>query len=409
MPNLSIRRFCAAIITFSLLLTVGSAVFTTRRLDIGANVTLSAGSAADPLLSRAYLNDITKPYLLNYLTEKFGTVQDGGPYGQTIKDIGEGALDNITLDELANLTSGTLTKPYEGGILAPAGGNYQLIQMTDAHTLVVPSGGTVYVLSGRVMGVSLGASTVIDVVQGREFFGDWLYGTGRQVVVSEKGGMSFETLDDQAVLLASGGQVLPRQTYTAEFTDLAEALMIMGLFRGTDEGLKLERTALRGEALTLLIRILGKEAEALAAPSPSTAFSDVPTWLLPYASFGVKNGLTKGIGHGMFGNYLSITANEYMTFLLRALGYVDVGANADFHYQAALDFAVTKKIISANEANMLSSGSFTRDKLVYLSYYTLFAYTKDGIKTLLQSLIDSGAVSLSNAELAIASVTRVRN
>ena len=62
-------------------------------------------------------------------------------------------------------------------------------------------------------------------------------------------------------LLASGTSV-----YAAESTAqvrMADALYHLELFRGTDQGYRLERELTRAEGITLLVRLLGKEAAAM--------------------------------------------------------------------------------------------------------------------------------------------------
>jgi len=83
------------------------------------------------------------------------------------------------------------------------------------------------------------------------------------------------------------------------FDDYAEELKRLELFKGTDNGFELERAPSRVEVVVMLIRLLGKESEALSSSPPSDSpghpFTDVPAWADAYVSFAYKNGLTKGI------------------------------------------------------------------------------------------------------------------
>ena len=45
----------------------------------------------------------------------------------------------------------------------------------------------------------------------------------------------------------------------ADFTNCADALNQMGLFKGTTSGYELDRAPTRGEAAAMLVRLLGKE------------------------------------------------------------------------------------------------------------------------------------------------------
>ena len=67
----------------------------------------------------------------------------------------------------------------------------------------------------------------------------------------------------------------------------AEALYEMGLFRGTGTDangnpvFELDRAPTRHEGIAMLVRLLGKEKEALAG-AWNTPFTDVANWAKPY-------------------------------------------------------------------------------------------------------------------------------
>ena len=51
--------------------------------------------------------------------------------------------------------------------------------------------------------------------------------------------------------------------FAANFEHCADALFDLGLFRGTNNGYELDREAMRSEAATMLVRLLGAEKEAM--------------------------------------------------------------------------------------------------------------------------------------------------
>lgn len=53
----------------------------------------------------------------------------------------------------------------------------------------------------------------------------------------------------------------------------AEALKTLGLFQGTNKGFELEKTLTREQAITLIVRLLGAEAEA-KEKNPAHPFTD---------------------------------------------------------------------------------------------------------------------------------------
>jgi hypothetical protein len=121
-----------------------------------------------------------------------------------------------------------------------------------------------------------------------------------------------------------------------------ENLKRLGLFKGTDRGDELDRGMTRTEALVTVIRLSGKESEALGLDLASD-FSDIPEWASAYAGFARAQNLARGRGDGSFGANEPVTAAQYATMLLRILGYDD--ADGDFAYDEALDFARDAKLL----------------------------------------------------------------
>lgn len=111
-----------------------------------------------------------------------------------------------------------------------------------------------------------------------------------------------------------------------EALNSASMLNALGLFKGVgtkrdgSPNYDLGRTPTRNEAVTMLVRLLGKEEEALAGEW-ETPFADVAEWAEPYVGYAYNNGLTGGISPTEFGGENNVTAAQYMTFVLRALGY----------------------------------------------------------------------------------------
>ena len=86
----------------------------------------------------------------------------------------------------------------------------------------------------------------------------------------------------------------------------------------------------------------------------------------------------------------AVTAQQYMTFMLRGLGYSD--ADGDFVWSAALEKAVELGILSANEMAYVKGHAFDRGMMAYLSVKTLSARTASG-KPLYEELADKGVFS----------------
>jgi len=108
----------------------------------------------------------------------------------------------------------------------------------------------------------------------------------------------------------------------------AKALKNLGIILGDESGFALDRNPTRVEASVILLRLLGKESIASTTPYEHP-FDDVPDWADSYIGYLYHFGLTKGISETQFGNS-TVTANQMMTFILRALGYSDSEPATDF-------------------------------------------------------------------------------
>lgn len=78
----------------------------------------------------------------------------------------------------------------------------------------------------------------------------------------------------------------------------------------------MENPPTRTEAVVLLIRLLGKDAEALAYPAERCPFPDVADWARSYIAYAYDTGPTNGIGDGKFGAGVA-TLQQFETFVLQ--------------------------------------------------------------------------------------------
>ncbi len=111
----------------------------------------------------------------------------------------------------------------------------------------------------------------------------------------------------------------------SETKSVGEHLKELGVIKGDAEGDLNENDNLtREEAITTVIRLMGKEKEALAT-KVEPSFTDVPkdSWAKPYIAYAEMKEWTNGIGEGKFGLGKNVTTKQYATYMLRVLGYGD--------------------------------------------------------------------------------------
>ena len=183
-------------------------------------------------------------------------------------------------------------------------------------------------------------------------------------------------------------------------TALAGQLQALDLFRGVGEGedgsadFALDRPLSRVEGVTLLVRALGKGAEA-EGYSKTHPFTDVPAWADGYVSWAYDQGLTKGTSETTFGSADTATGEMYLTFLLRALGYMEGPGWVEGKGWQRGDFSWESPWALAAQCGILPMEAEWRDILradaVAITAAALYAPCKDGQTTLAQRLMAQGA------------------
>lgn len=178
----------------------------------------------------------------------------------------------------------------------------------------------------------------------------------------------------------------------ADYTACADHLKDLGLFQGTAQGYELDRAPTRGEAAAMLVRLLGEEQNALTLEY-SAPFDDLQNWQKPYVQYLYDMGATTGVSETAFAPEEPCTAQMYAAFILRALGYTE--ADGDFTYAGVNAFA---QQIGLYDAAVIDTEDFLRDDVAAASYTALSLMPKDSEQTLLEQLVENGAVDAQAAE-----------
>ena len=154
-----------------------------------------------------------------------------------------------------------------------------------------------------------------------------------------------------------------------EANEAAEALYDLGLFKGTGTNpdgtpiFDLDKTPTRNQAVIMLVRLLGKEEDALAGEW-ELPFTDVSkgSTAYPYIGYAYANGLTSGTTTTTYSGTAPIKANQYITFVLRALGYE---SGKDFQVGTAYLLSDQLGITDGEYVN--ATTSFTRGDVAKIS------------------------------------------
>ena len=218
----------------------------------------------------------------------------------------------------------------------------------------------------------------------------------------------FSAVLSGVMLTSAGAPVLAHNTedttsiFSSLFHELASdsvdlsmsgyALKRLGLIGGNENGeLELERVGTRQEGFTVFLALLGEQDQAKAV-SYSHPFTDVESWFSNYAGYGVYRHYTSGVGATQFGANEAITPQQYMTFVLRALGY------NDFDWTASMEKAVEIGLCTQQQAEHWTNDAFRRQELMEISYLALSTNLNGSESTLADKLIAAGKITAQQAE-----------
>ncbi|MGI6336868.1 MAG: serpin family protein [Eubacteriales bacterium] len=172
--------------------------------------------------------------------------------------------------------------------------------------------------------------------------------------------------------------------------DQAAALKELGLMRGTDKGMELDRPVTRAQAVTMLVRFLGKEQEALAAryiTGRATGLDDVDShWSVMYVAYAYRNGITQGTSETTFSPDAYVTGPQLAKLMLSAFGYTDITLENAYTKGVAAGLLMNNYVkAAANE----KTRALLRSDLAYFFHAALMAKNAEGT-VIYQTLIDAG-------------------
>lgn len=175
----------------------------------------------------------------------------------------------------------------------------------------------------------------------------------------------------------------------------ADSLYALELFdsQGTDVYGKplynLLRALSKQDAVVMLVRFMGKSDEALAGEW-TVPFKDVSDAAKPYVGYAYSVGIINGNGTEVFGAADNITASQFTTLVLRALGY---SSAVDFKEDSPWPLAESLGLCGQGEYHLLNNMNFKRGDAAMMLYNVLSIPNKATGECMLysayQKLLDS--------------------
>ena len=383
------RRIAAALLAMLLLAGCVAAV-------------AAGGSSSDPLLTQSY---ITNTYIPETVAQADKEIQSG--------------LGKVYDDALDELKAQAELYQARANALAGEGGGYaasfteQRFKHGDVITLDTGSSGMLLAGSATISYASGGGvvdmTTAADVASGAAMTAQHRYLAAENTPLPADCHIRHCRAGAPGVLLR-GKERRHGLQRTGQCPEGDGA--VQGRRHGYGDGLMLENAPTRIEGPDHVFSacwVRNRRPWPQTEPCP---FVDVPAWCQSYVDLCLRQGVHQGRGARTarmlyFAPYVTITSGEYMTFVLRALGYQDSGSNPDFQWDSALLRSLELGCITDGEYKLLVEEPFLRAQVAYVSYYALDAKMKSG-GTLLSHLASAGTLDSAKVKKVQAGVVTER-
>lgn len=341
-------------------------------LSMAGSVLGAGGDENDPVVSQSYLENVFKSQMLQYVQESMVGVMANARAS--------------AVQKLADRVAAVWQEKEQGRV----GARQMLgtVVLKEGDKVTFKQGCRFTVLSGAVAA----EDTLADITQGIAVDPAVtpVLDARRTYMQKTTAGKELAVTSATAELWIDGNFVL-RASNSVDYGSMADGLKAMGLFRGTNTGYDLESGTTRVQGLVMFLRLMGLEDEALACTA-DVPFTDVPAnhWARGYVAYAYQHGLSNGTSATAFSPNAPVTAQHYLTFLMRALRY-DEGTQ--FTYNTVLADAVKQGLFNETEIAAMSRGELLRCRIVYLSYYALYCVDKLENIMLVDKLIADGAIT----------------
>lgn len=180
----------------------------------------------------------------------------------------------------------------------------------------------------------------------------------------------------------------------------ADILNSLSLLQGNGIDYNLDGQLKRSEAVTFIVRVLGKETYVNdnKAKYQTTTFIDVKSddWYAAYVGFCVEQNIVSGFPDGKFHPDELVTEKAFLKMLLGVLGYIE---GNDFSWDNVLIFAFNVGLVDDPnyKISVNDNANYKRLDVVNALYNSLTKPYKDKNQTIINNLIKQNVVKRSLA------------
>ncbi|MGI6578447.1 MAG: S-layer homology domain-containing protein [Eubacteriales bacterium] len=367
------------------------------------------GSAEDPVVSLSYIQETFIPKILNQLDNRLSVLYSDNvkKTDSRIKTVISDAEKDLSIDTEKlkdQVTYDTYMRMLDNGFYMDSG-EFVLLTLRAGQRVVVTKNSSFMVHQGSAVIGGREQKRLVNVTAAGEVNTNSTASRNARYVAVDDGFVSIKAVSDTVKISVVGNyQFVPE--YLPQNSDIALTLKDINMFRGSNLGFELDREPTRLEALILFLRLIGEEKQALDYTG-SHPFVDVPKWgggeADRYVAYAYSKGYTKGISQTKFGANNTATLEQYLTFVLRSIGYRD---GTDFEWTGSPEFAEQIGILLPWDSEKIVRRGFYRDHVVYISYYALRANLKNSRVTLIDDLVNKGVISQELARKTVSAHSR---
>ena len=170
---------------------------------------------------------------------------------------------NAYLEEKTQETEDALLSQAAGplldAVLAQVGEKGRIVELNKGDTVTGPLGAGFVMREGTA---EVTGTEVVNVTAGGARSGGWEIARNIYYMIPQNDQSGIRITSDTARVQLLDGATTSQDAvdgYQVQYLAYAQALSVMGLFKGTDVGFELEREPTRLECLIMLIRLLGEE------------------------------------------------------------------------------------------------------------------------------------------------------
>ena len=145
--------------------------------------------------------------------------------------------------------------------------------------------------------------------------------------------LALATVMTLGLMVVGTGAVGYEDVASEDNVEAIEVLQAVGIMTGDENGnFNPDNTVTRNEMAVIMSQLLNLNYDYYRGTNP---FSDVPSWAAPYVAACAAEGVTSGVGGGLYNGDGNVTAAQAALMLMKALGYFQYQDDFDDDWQVA--------------------------------------------------------------------------